>query len=197
MCVWVRLNARVCLLWALWSDFPVRVRFTAGFLGDESGYLIVQPMVASQFTVSVLMSIQSNRWSITLLSTRGIRLFVCQMHICCALQEMRAATKYILNGSLRSSVVCCANDHDHAAIKNNLEGSCSFWVVIISYNVWILLWTCCFVSWLPDGELIKQRPGLYSWSEKSCKSVNCFQLHIHLCKYRKLSLQAVSSLYCS
>lgn len=180
MCVWRRLNAHVYLLLALCSDFPMSVRFIAGFLRDESGYLIVQPMVVSQFTVSVLMSIRSNRWSITLLSTRRIRLFVCQMHICCAqwhfLKEMRAATKYILNGSIRSSVVCCANDH--AEIKNHLEGTCIFWVAVISYNVWILLWTCCFVSWLPYGELIKQRPGLYSWSEKSCKSVNCFQLHI-------------------
>lgn len=41
VCVWV--NTRVCLLWALQSDIPVRVRFTAGFLQDESGCLIEWP----------------------------------------------------------------------------------------------------------------------------------------------------------
>lgn len=41
VCVWV--NTRLCLLWALQGDFPVRVRFTAGFLQDESGCLIEWP----------------------------------------------------------------------------------------------------------------------------------------------------------
>lgn len=65
-----------------------------------------------------------------------------------------------------------------STIKETLKVIAVYWLVEISYIVWILLWTSCFVSWFPYGELIKQRHNLYSWTEKSCKSVNCFQLYI-------------------
>lgn len=49
-------------LWALLSDFPARVRFTAGFLQDESDFLIEQPH--GGLSVPSLMRITSNRWSL-------------------------------------------------------------------------------------------------------------------------------------
>lgn len=60
--MWV--DACVCgfFLWALLSDFPARVRFTAGFLQDESDFLIEQPH--GGLSVPSLMRITSNRWSL-------------------------------------------------------------------------------------------------------------------------------------
>lgn len=52
----------VIFLWALLSDFPARVRFTAGFLQDESDFLIEQSH--GSLSVPSLMRITSNRWSL-------------------------------------------------------------------------------------------------------------------------------------
>lgn len=80
--VWAWVNACARLLWAFQSDFPARVRFIARSLRDESSCLIEQPH--GGLPVSALMSIQSNRWSITSLRARGIRLFACKLLLCCA-----------------------------------------------------------------------------------------------------------------
>lgn len=60
--MWVDACVCVIFLWALLSDFPARVRFTAGFLQDESDFLIEQPH--GSLSVPSLMRITSNRWSL-------------------------------------------------------------------------------------------------------------------------------------
>lgn len=120
----------------------MRVRFTAGFLQDESGCLIEQPH--GGLPVSSLMSIKSNRWSIRAPRTRGIRLVVCSCLFAVCYFFLRPVRK--LNhehnisgsaiGSPRGSVVCRVN---YQTVSENLEGSRSllieYKVVDISYTV--------------------------------------------------------------